>query len=173
MKTKLMLIVGLNVFFTSVIFAQNKFVGAAKCKMCHNAADKGAQYIKWSQSKHAKALEALKSDEAKKIAKNKGIANPLIDAKCLKCHSTDFGAAANLKDGITANEGVSCESCHGAGSAFKTMSVMKNLADAKSKGLIIPNEKVCIKCHNAESPTFKSFDFKTYSAKIAHKNPKK
>ena len=47
-----------------------------------------------------------------------------------------------------------------------------NKEDAIKKGLIIPNEKLCVKCHNSESPTFKSFDYKIYVAKIAHNNPK-
>ncbi len=49
---------------------------------------------------------------------------------------------------------------------------MKNKEKAIAKGLIIPDEKVCRKCHNKESPNFKGFDFKTYAAKIAHPIPK-
>jgi hypothetical protein len=39
------------------------------------------------------------------------------------------------------------------------------------KGLVIPDEQVCIKCHNEESPDFKGFDFDEYFAKIAHPDP--
>ena len=48
---------------------------------------------------------------------------------------------------------------------------MKNLTLAKSKGLIMPDEKLCKTCHNEESPNYKGFDFKTYVAKIAHNDP--
>ena len=41
------------------------------------------------------------------------------------------------------NEGVQCETCHGAGSGYKTNSTMKDQAKAIAKGLIIPNEKLC------------------------------
>ena len=153
--------------------AQNKYIGSAKCKVCHNAPDKGVQYTKWAGSKHSKALERLKSDTAKLIGSTRGVADPSTNAKCLKCHATAFGVATDLLGGLTLAEGVSCESCHGAGSAYKNPAIMKNLADAKSKGLTIPNEKICLKCHNSESPVFKSFDFKTYYAKISHKNPKR
>ncbi len=158
------------ILVSSVLLAQNKYVGAAKCKMCHMA--KGKQYPIWSESKHAKAFEALKGEAALKVGKEKGVASPSTDAKCLKCHSTAASVDAKLIDGITKEEGVSCESCHGPGSTYKAPAMMKNKADALKNGLIIPDEKVCTKCHNSESPSFKGFNFATYSAKIAHKNPK-
>ncbi len=48
-----------------------EYIGAAKCKMCHNKPATGGQYKQWAESKHAKAMESLKGDE-----KN--------DPKCLK-----------------------------------------------------------------------------------------
>jgi len=38
-------------------------------------------------------------------------------------------------------------------------------------GLIVPDEKTCTKCHNADSPTFKEFDFAAMYAKIEHTIP--
>ena len=64
-----------------------------------------------------------------------------------------------------------CEACHGPGGDYKAMNVMKDKALAVAAGMIVPDEKTCLKCHNAESPTFKSFDFKTAYAKIAHPRP--
>ncbi|MCJ7800822.1 MAG: cytochrome c family protein, partial [Candidatus Marinimicrobia bacterium] len=59
---------------TAFILAQDfEFVGSARCKMCHNKVEKGAQYTKWEASVHAKAFETLKSEESAKIAKGKGI----------------------------------------------------------------------------------------------------
>jgi len=155
---------------TNVLIAQNKYVGAAKCKGCHMA--KGKQYPIWSTSAHAKAFETLKGEAALKIGKAKGIATPSTDPKCLKCHSTAAAVEANLNGGITKEEGVSCETCHGPGSAYKAPAIMRNHDACVSNGLITPNEKLCLKCHNSESPTFKGFDFAKYSAKIAHNNPK-
>ncbi len=168
---KLSIVMAIMLFLLSTaLMAQNKYVGAKNCKMCHMT--KGKAYPVWEASKHAKALETLKSDAAKKIGAAKGIADPSTDAKCLKCHSTAAGVDAKLIAGITKEEGVSCETCHGAGSAYKAPAVMRNHDACVTNGLITPDEKMCLKCHNSESPTFKGFDYAKYSAKIAHKNPK-
>lgn len=144
-----------------------EYIGAPKCKMCHNKPETGKQYDLWKASGHAKAFETLKSAEALKIGQAKGIAEPCKDQKCLKCHAT-AAINANLNAGITMEEGVSCESCHGAGSGYKALNVMKSHELSVGKGLIVPTEKLCRTCHNAESPTFKAFDFATASKKIAH-----
>jgi hypothetical protein len=158
----------------NMLFAQDaKYIGAQKCKMCHNAEEKGKQFTKWAESLHAKAFATLQGPEALKYAKEHNIADPSKEPKCLKCHSTAAGVDAALLAGLTVEEGVSCESCHGPGSAYKSISVMKDLAQSKANGLIIPDETLCKKCHNPESPTYKPFDFATYSQKIAHPNPKK
>ena len=156
---KLFLLMSVVVLCISLASAEDfKYIGAAKCKMCHNKADKGEQYNKWANSPHAKAMASLKGDEAK---------NP----KCLKCHSTAAGADQALVTTITVEEGVSCESCHGAGSAYKVATTMKDQKLAMAKGLILPDEKVCKKCHNEQSPNYKGFNFKEYVAKIAHDDP--
>ena len=156
--------------FSNVLLAQNKYVGAKNCKMCHMA--KGKQYPSWSESKHAKAFETLKGEAALKIGKAKGIASPSTDPKCLKCHATAAAIPVTLNGGIKNEEGVSCETCHGPGSAYKAPAIMRSKEESKKNGLLTPNEKLCLTCHNSESPSFKGFDFAKYSAKIAHKNPK-
>jgi hypothetical protein len=156
---KLVFLVGIAVFVSSATFAQDfKYIGAAKCKMCHNKPNKGEQYNKWAASPHAKAMESLKGDDAK---------NP----KCLKCHSTAASVDAGLLAGLKVEEGVSCESCHGPGSVYKSATIMKKVDMAKEKGLIIPTEETCKQCHNEESPNYKGFNFKEYVAKIAHDDP--
>jgi hypothetical protein len=148
------------------------YIGAEKCKMCHNSAAKGAQFTMWSESKHAQAYAVLGSEEAKKIAAAKGIADPQHAAECLQCHVTGHGApAAMLKDKYKIEEGVSCESCHGPGGDYWTMAVMKDRAKAVEAGMVVPTEATCKTCHNEESPTFKGFDFAAMAAKIAHPNP--
>ena len=138
--------------------ADFEYIGASKCKMCHNKPPKGEQYNKWAEGPHANAMKSLKGDEAK-------------DPKCLKCHSTAAAIDPDLNAGIKVEEGVSCESCHGPGSDYKSMTIMKDRAKAMENGLVVPDEKVCKTCHNEQSPTFKGFDFKEYSAKIAHPDP--
>ena len=156
---RLFLLMSAVVLCISLATAEDfKYIGAAKCKMCHNKADKGEQYNKWANSPHAKAMASLKGDEAK---------NP----KCLKCHSTAAAADQALVATITVEEGVSCESCHGPGSAYKVATVMKDQKAAMAKGLVLPDEKVCKKCHNEQSPNYKGFNYKEYVAKIAHDDP--
>ena len=150
--------------------------GVATCKACHLTKNSGAQYKLWEASPHAKAFEDLKTEAAKAVGAKVGVADPSTSAKCLKCHVTAHGVDAKMKGPkFTNEEGVGCESCHGPGSEYKGRQVMKDIYDGKVKGadygLIATDEALCVTCHNAESPTFKGFDFKTYSAKIAHPVP--
>ena len=175
LNKKLVTIVCLVFFAANALLAQNKFVGSKSCKMCHNNPAKGEQYNKWSNTLHSKAFATLSGDAAMTYAKANGIADPSKEAKCLKCHSTAAAADASLLTAtITKEEGVSCESCHGAGSAYKTMSIMKDKATAITNGLVIPDQKTCEKCHIAEgNPFFKPFDYTSMVAKISHKDPSK
>lgn len=167
-----MFIAMLALFAGHALVAQDfKYIGADKCKMCHNKPPKGEQYNKWLEGPHANAMKSLSTDKAKEIAKAKGIADPTTDAACVKCHSTVGHIDSKLVATITMAEGVSCESCHGPGSMYKGASIMKNRDLSIEKGLIIPTEETCKKCHNSGSPTYKAFDFKTASAKIAHPDP--
>jgi hypothetical protein len=153
----------------------HQFVGVEKCaKMCHNDEKTGAQLTKWQASAHAKAYAELASDKAKEVAKAKGIADPQKAAECLACHVTGHGApAASLADTYKVEDGVGCESCHGAGGDYKKLAVMKDHAKAVEAGLKVPTEETCKGCHNEKSPTYKPFDYKERLAKIAHPNPEK
>lgn len=153
--------------------AVHQYVGASKCKICHKSEAKGDQYGKWEASKHAKAYANLASEQALAIGKEKGIDNPQTSDQCLGCHVTAFSAPAEQKaESYDKTEGVECESCHGPGSDYKKMSVMKDVEAAKAAGLIMPTEETCTGCHNDKSPTFKSFDFAEAVKIIAHPYPK-
>ena len=156
----------------------HEYVGVKKCKICHKKEEDGNQYGIWEKSAHAKAYETLATDQAKEIAKAKGIDDPQKAAACLECHVTAYPVMADLANQkITMEEGVSCESCHGPGSDYYKKSVMEAVSsgetDPASVGLVIPKEDTCTRCHNDKSPTFKGFDFKEMYKKIAHPLPKK
>jgi len=169
---KNLILVCISIFLTSTLSAQTfKYIGADKCKMCHNKPATGEQYKKWLEGPHAKALESLKSQASLDYAKKNGIANPSKDAKCLKCHSTFDQVDPKLRGGILADDGVSCESCHGPGSAYKSPTIMKNKEQSLAKGLIEPDKALCVNCHNKENPFHKEFNYDTFVAKIAHPNP--
>jgi cytochrome c2 len=146
---------------------KSAYVGSKACKVCHTGEKKGRMWEIWLDSKHAKSLAAL--DSAK--GENK-------DPKCLKCHTTGYGEGGYGAEGMEAlavAEGlaaVGCEACHGPGSAYKSLAVMKDRQAAIAAGLVIPTEATCTRCHNAESPTFKGFNFDSSWAKIAHHIPK-
>jgi hypothetical protein len=155
---------------------ERAFVGVAKCKTCHKSEAQGEQYPIWLESKHAKAYETLASDEAKAIAKEKGIDDAQKADECLSCHVTGHGAAAELlgtKYAVT--NGVGCESCHGAGGDYYKKKTMVAIASGETErasvGLVKPTEETCTKCHNDKSPNFKGFDFEKMVAKIAHPVP--
>ena len=73
--------------------------------------------------------------------------------------------------GLKITEGVSCETCHGPGSAYKTNTIMKDQAKAIAKGLIIPDQKLCEGCHNEENPFHKPFNYEEALKTIAHPRP--
>jgi hypothetical protein len=152
------------------------FVGVAKCATCHKTASQGEQFPKWQAGPHAKAYETLASKEAKEIAQKQGIADPQKADACLGCHVTAHGVdAALLGEKYAVTDGVGCESCHGAGGDYIKSATMKSLMSGtiqpESVGLVLPNEKTCVKCHNDKSPNFTGFDYDTYVAKIAHPIP--
>ena len=105
--------------------------------------------------------------------KEQGLGNPWEEAACLKCHATQafLGAELAAKTKYTDEEGVGCEACHGAGSAYKSKKVMKDHDAAVAAGPLMELESNCVMCHNEESPTFKGFDFEKRWAEIAHPVP--
>lgn len=179
MKSRAILVSVFLLMIPALLAAQSKFkyVGAKACMPCHLTPKSGAAYKVWQGTAHAKAFATLATPAAKEIAQKKGIADPQKDAKCMKCHDTAFGvAAAQLAPSFKPGEGVGCEVCHGPGSEFKTMQIMKDIKAGKVKGetlgLMKPDEKFCVTCHNAESPSFKEFNFAEAVKKIAHPTPK-
>lgn len=145
------------------------YVGAAKCAICHKTETQGQQYPIWQGSKHSQSPAALSSPQAAEYAKQANVQNPVESPDCLKCHAPLYDKAAELKA-----EGVTCEVCHGAGSEYKKLNIMKDVALAKQNGLVVYDnqdaiKKQCLTCHaNAHG---KSFDFATAIEKIKHNKP--
>ena len=145
---------------TLVLAQDHTYVGVKKCAMCHKSEKKGNQHGQWLATKHANAYKDLVD------------AGEQDNPKCLKCHVTAYGVdESKLGEGYKKEDGVGCESCHGAGADYKSFSVMKDRQASIQAGLILPTEKVCRKCHNKESPNFEGFDFDSYNEKITHPRP--
>ena len=158
--------------------ATHQYIGASKCKMCHNSDKSGKQFDKWKDSKHSKAFDVLATPAALEAGKKSGVTEPQKDPKCLKCHVTGYGApATQLGEKYDAKEGVTCEACHGAGGDYWKKETMekcrKKEIDGTTVGLVAkPTEDACKKCHNPESPSYKEFKFDEYHSKIVHLIPK-
>ncbi|HVS12275.1 MAG TPA: cytochrome c family protein [Planctomycetota bacterium] len=165
----------------------NKYIGAAKCKNCHSAAESGNQYAAWQATHHSKAFETLATDEAKRIAKEKGIDDPQKSDACLRCHVTAFGLPEDqIKKGFDPKLGVQCETCHGPGDNH-VKARMAAVAKAAGAGEIPKGPQpidesemsskigmeTCLGCHNEQSPTFKPFCFCERAATIRHLDPRK
>jgi cytochrome c554/c'-like protein len=162
------------------------YVGASKCKSCHNKESKGEIYKKWTQMKHSNAMQALKSEDAIAYAKEVGIEKPHEAKECVKCHVTAFGVdKKKLHKRFKQEIGVQCETCHGPGS-LHIKARLSAAKEAKKAGLekvegqilelpkgemVLPDELLCRKCHNEESPSFKEFDFGERLEKIRHMHP--
>ena len=173
MKKVLIIAVALGFLAASALAQEPTYMGAQKCQICHRTEKQGQQYPIWEQSKHSKAFEALSKPEAAENAKAMGVTTPPAESPaCLKCHAPL--AAASGAPELKA-EGVSCEVCHGAGSAYKSLSVMKDKDAAVKAGLVLYGgpDKIkaqCLKCH--ETDHGKPFDFEASWAKIKHPVPK-
>jgi nitrate/TMAO reductase-like tetraheme cytochrome c subunit len=152
------------------------YVGTSTCGMCHKSEKQGNQLSIWQGSKHAQAYLALKTEKADNIAKEKGFQTKAVETpECLKCHASGYNVDASLKsEKFKVEDGVQCETCHGPGSDYKSMNIMKNKEEAIKNGLKIYDkvEEFCITCHNAESPTYVDFKFEEFWAKIKHTVPK-
>lgn len=107
---------------TVSIAQEHEYVGHDKCKMCHKV-----QHGSWMETTHAKATEAAKNATDREYS-----------AECLSCHAT------NSTEDLP---GVQCEACHGPGSDYKKMSIMKDREKSIANGLIIPSQELCDTCH--------------------------
>ena len=134
---------------------ERTYVGASACKLCHKAELQGRQFVIWEKSLHAKSYESPATPRAAEIGKELGVADPKTNAQCLGCHAPLAGKAPELKE-----EGVTCEVCHGPGSAYKKLSIMQDRDKAVANGLTLypgPGaiEAHCAKCHqNAHGVVF-------------------
>lgn len=151
------------------------YEGVQVCGTCHKTEKQGQQLKIWQESKHANAYKALLTEEANKLSGDvKAVENP----KCLKCHASGYDVDKKLIGAkFKVEDGVQCETCHGPGSAYKSLKVMKSREESVKNGLIIWKnkeeiEKYCKTCHNPESPTYKEFKFDEMWSKIEHKVPK-
>jgi hypothetical protein len=166
---KFLLISIIGIFLISIISLLSQeftYVGAGKCKICHKTEKQGKQFPLWEERKHSKSFVPLTTEEVK--AK---VSDAPENPECLKCHAPLFEKAAEFK-----KEGVTCEVCHGPGSVYKKLSIMKSREEAVKNGLILYEsaeaiKKQCLTCHDMAHE--KPFDFEAAWEKVKHPVPEK
>jgi hypothetical protein len=163
--------------------AQNKVLGPTACVSCH---DHARQAQKWQKEEplqlkgraHFNTRKQLEAPRSAAFAKAIGLADPYdLKGSCVQCHATVFKGDANA--------GVSCESCHGAASAYNVphqtkgayaTAVSLGLRDLRGKPAEIA--KACVDCHvtpdkrlgAAGHPAGETFDAGASLQKIVHWN---
>lgn len=66
--------------------------------------------------------------------------------KCKVCHKVQYDSW--LKSEHAEDKAADCETCHGPGSGYLTLAVMKDPVKAKAAGLIAkPGKATCTTCH--------------------------
>jgi len=148
----------------SLCFAeQHKFSGVGSCSSsnCHGSSSPRSssnilqnEYVTWfKHDKHAKAFENLGNSDSKIIAKHLGLGDPQKEALCLSCHAT-YSASNSSEAQKHYQDGVSCESCHGAASDWLSPHAEKGATHERNlnQGMLDlvsadSRAKVCSDCH--------------------------
>lgn len=134
----------LGICAAAVAHAQENYVGAQRCKTCHEF-----EFQVWQSSGHASSLQSLSESQQK-------------DPKCNTCHTMLSGS--EKKEFL----GVQCERCHGPGKYYHQRFVMKDKELARAVGLLEVKQEHCAQCHNESAPNLRPFDYAAMWAKIDH-----
>jgi len=168
MKRAIMLsLVGLLLVPALFVVAQDR-AGHGRggdCASCHAKPELGNQWGAWKDSGHAKAFALLASDEAKTVMERVGLTGDAQKTDgCLSCHAP----MAKERD-----KGVSCQACHGVDEGYGGV-CGQSFAKAVAKGMKLPGERDCIRCHTAgKAHPDLEFIFVLDADEIAHPRPAK
>jgi hypothetical protein len=153
------------------VFAQShqaKYMGTGSCSSsnCHGSVHPmkrrdilGNEYYTWiKHDKHSQAYTNLQKAAGKRMASLMGLGDPTNEPLCLKCHSTYVPDTTMHGDKFDHEDGVSCESCHGAAEkwleshailgATHQQNLEKGLADTVS---LSKRATLCVSCHFGDS----------------------
>jgi hypothetical protein len=138
----------------------------------------GDQAGVWSRSAHARAFDDLSGTEAISWHTTNGGPRPAINTVCLSCHAPLHALQRNDTMLRSNEEGVGCEACHGPGSSYATMSVMRNHSLFARLGGKRGSSADCATCHlpastDAHCPfALSQFDVNASMNQIAHPVPR-
>lgn len=174
MNTRLHYLLSLFTLLTSfphTTLAQSnhaKYMGTGSCSSsnCHGSVHPvkglnilGNEYYTWSKhDKHSQAYTNLQKSDAKRMTSLMGLGEPTKEPLCLKCHSTYVPDTVMRGEKFDLEDGVSCESCHGAAErwleshailgATHQQNLDKGLADTVS---LSKRATLCVSCHFGDS----------------------
>jgi hypothetical protein len=168
-----------------------KHEGAASCasSLCHGSSRPldahgvlQNEYVTWSQfDPHSGAYRTLLDARSRKMAARLGIGPAEKAPQCLACHA-EVVPAARRSPRHQVSDGVACESCHGASSAWLPthhQSPTVTHADNLARGLValerpVVRAETCTACHVGDAGRYAShammaaghprlvFDLETY-----------
>jgi YVTN family beta-propeller protein len=144
------------------------YIGVRPCATCHAGSMMGYQFSRWRLSAHARAYAVLATDEADRIAADRKLDGPpQRSPACLRCHATGYlDPTGGVGETWSVDEGVGCESCHGAGSEYLTEAIMRDRRAATDAGLRHATREVCAPCHDEAHG--RPFDYDEAVRAIAH-----
>jgi hypothetical protein len=145
------------------------YVGPGSCAAtaCHGAIRPVAgarilqtEYTTWiAQDRHARATDVLSNPVSTRMAKILGIGDPAKAPTCLACHSLDVPPSTQGRN--FANEGVSCEACHGPATGWLGYHVTRDATHEESvkRGMydtkdVVKRTDKCLTCHLGTSDKF-------------------
>jgi hypothetical protein len=152
------------IWFNAIAFADNTsatYEGKEVCIKCHDL-----QGETFADTAHAKAFNSLKQNvknEVKKLAKLDPGKDYTNDPNCIGCHTTGYGEPGGYSVDMPAGllkalQGVTCESCHGAGSVYREQhgeaeNTLKRDGEYTDRKVLIAAgqnydyEAKCVACH--------------------------
>jgi hypothetical protein len=157
-----------TLFFATTARADNNsphtYMGVGSCSSsnCHgNVAPVATtdilqnEYVTWQKhDKHSGAFAVLGNSDSTIIAKHMGIASAQKEPLCLKCHSTYVPDAADRGEKFQAEDGVSCEACHGPAGGWLSSHTTRSATHEQNvkNGMfdLVPlgrRSNVCMSCH--------------------------
>ena len=142
--------------------AVGAFTGPGSCAAaaCHGAVRPvvgsrilQTEYTTWiAQDRHVRAFEVLSNPVSVRMAKILGVGRADTAPKCLACHTVDVPGGRQAH--TFANEGVSCEACHGPASGWLGPHTTRGWTHEQSLALgmydtkdVVKRTERCLTCH--------------------------
>ncbi|KLI64491.1 multiheme c-type cytochrome [Aurantiacibacter marinus] len=148
------------------------FTGVASCagSTCHGRSEGNGAIVRqdeiatWQSPSavsgaHSRAYAILGSRRSRQIAGTLGLGDPQSAQSCLGCHST-FAPASERGPRFRLDDGVGCESCHGASIGWLSSHYeVRGTHPANVRNGLVPLEqpttraRVCLDCHYGSTET--------------------